>query len=172
MNHAIQETEKHFHTSEVWCEPKEVPVAGVNEAVVAGTRPAVAAPYFQIDAGDNAWGSWICIKGSGDTPSVMGTHSSLNGYLYYDLHKIGVQTSERNSLYYIQIGYGTVAVGALTGPYTTIWYNPTALTGKSESIEFRSLRTSISTQAWARALCPGQDTAKLNFNYGLHFYVR
>jgi hypothetical protein len=171
MNQAIQEIEHHLHNIEVWIEPIAVPVGGTNEAVVAGTRPAVAMPYFQVDAGNSAWGSWVCVLGSGDTPAVIGAHSSVTGFRHYDMHKIGIQTSERSLPYWIQIGFGTVAAPVLTGQYTTVWFNPVATTGKSESITMITPHVAVGTQAWVRALCPGQNTATVNFNLGLHFYI-
>ena len=171
MNQAIQEIEHHLHNVEVWLEPKEVPVAGTNEAVVCGTRPTIACPAFDIDAGNETWGTWVCVLGSGDTPAAIGAYTGLTGYRYYDLHKIGIQTSERSVLTLIQFGFGTVAAGVLTGPYTTIWWNPTAATGKSESILFMAPHTSVGTQTWARALIPNADTGHVYFNYGMHFYI-
>ncbi len=171
MNQAIQQIEHHLHNIEVWLEPKEVPVAGVNEAVVAGTRPTIAAPAFDIDAGNEAWGSWVCVIGSGDTPSVIGAHSSISGYRYYDAHKIGVQSTEVAALTYIQLGFGTVAGGVLTGPYTTAWFNPIAVTGKSESITVLTPHTLVGTQCWARALIPNQNTGHVYFNLGVHYYI-
>jgi hypothetical protein len=171
MNRAIQEIEHHLHNIEVWLEPRAVPVAGVTEAVVAGTRPAVAAPYFEIDAGNNAWGAWTCVLGSGDTPNAIGAPTQIDGYLCYDLHEIGVQTTERAAIHYIQFGFGTVAAGVLTGPYTTIWINPIATTGRSVSKEFKSDFVDVGVQCWARALCPNQNTAWIRFNYGMHFYL-
>ena len=181
MNQAIQEIEHHLHNVEVWLEPLDpaLVVAGVNQAKVIGTRPTIAMPYFEIDAGNETWGTWVCILGSGDTPTQLGAPSDLEGSKHYDLHKIGIQNSEKNVPQVIQFGFGTVAGGApgtLTGKYTTVWFNPTAATGKTESIYFMAPHASAAygivagTQCWARALAPNEDTAWVRFNIGLHYY--
>lgn len=165
MNREVQEIEHHLHNNECWLEPRAVPNAEITVGIEAGTVPTAVTAY-QIDAGNNAWGAWTIILGSSDTPC-----STFPGNKFFDCHKIGITACERTSLYYIQIGYGTVAGGVLTGDHTTIWFNPTALTGKTEGILFTAPKKAIGTKVWARCLCPGQNTATIDFNIGIHHYL-
>ena len=165
MNQELYEIEHHLHSQERWFEPRAIPAGEVTVGIEAGTVPT-AITTFQIDAGNNAYGTWVCIMGSSDTPPV-----SLPGMKFFDLHKIGIQACERTSLYYVQIGYGTVGGGVLTGKYTTIWFNPSSVAGKSESILFNAPRVAVGTKVFARCLCPGQNTATINFNIALHTYL-
>lgn len=164
MNQHIMEIEHHAHSDEVWMEPDASPSGETDIAVVAGTTPT-APTTFQIDAGNNAWGAWTQILGSNDTPVYV------TGAKYFDLHKLGITATERNELYYIQIGAGTVSGGALTGSYTTIFYHPTAASIKNAAILFQARRHAVNTKMWARCVCPGQDTGTINFTYGMHLYL-
>jgi hypothetical protein len=157
------EIENHLHSFESWMEPSPIPVGEVDIAVVVGTRLFVA-PMFQVDAGNNAWGAWLQILGSGDTPVYE------VGAKYFDLHRILVTSTERAKVYYMHIGFGTVAAGVLTGRYTTVPFNPINTTGRSVEIPAQARRHPIGTKVWARTICPGQNTATVNFIYGLHEY--
>jgi hypothetical protein len=165
MNHDIQEIENHIHNQEVWFEPVSEPSGETRIADPAGSIPG-SIKVFQIDAGDSAWGDWTLCIGSLDTPST-----EAPGMRYFDMHKIGIQTCERTTLYYIQLGFGTVADGVLTGKKSTIWFNPASVAGKSESILIITPRVTCGTKVWARALCPSYNTAKVAFNLGAHFYL-
>lgn len=154
------EVERHLHNWERWLGLALVPNAEVHVADRIGT--AVAA--FQIDAGNVAWGSWVCIIGSSDTPITA-------GMAYYDLHRLMVTAAERTSSYYIQVGFGTSGAAALAaGTYTELVYKPASASAEETPLIIQTQRQAVGTKCYARCYVPGQNTGTLDFYLGLHEY--
>ena len=164
LAYRVMEIETHLHSGERWFEDAGVPAAGTHEADRIGT--VGGGGPFQIDAGNNTWGSWVQILGSDDTPADTGkTH--------FDLHRISIVTTERNNTYFIQIGCDTTAADSLTnGTYTEFVYEPITTKDENAPLPVQTKRATAGTKAWARCMCPGQNTATLDFYFGLHEYDR
>jgi hypothetical protein len=160
LAYKVQEIERHLHSYEAWFEVAAVPSGEVNIADRIGSGNGV----FQVDAGNDTWGAWVQILGSGDTPERAGS-------AYYDVHEILFTTVERNFPYAFQVAYGdSGAAGLAAGDYTESMYSPQSNTIDSGPVELHNRRTAAGTKAWARCYCPGQDTGTMDFYFGFHEY--
>ena len=160
LAYRVHEIERHFHSYERWMELAAVPVGETHRADAAGTGAGV----FQVDAGNDDWGSWLQILGSSDTPVISGS-------VKFDLHRIQITSAERNAPYVLQIAFGATGAAALTaGAYIESVFSPASNLVDSGPVDVQSRRITAGTKAWARCICPGQDTAKLDFTIGIHEY--
>lgn len=160
LAYRMHEVERHLHSYERWYELAAVPAGETHRADPAGTGGGV----FQVDAGNNAYGSWLQILGSSDTPVATGS-------AYFDLHRIEVTATERSAIYVLQIAFGATGAAALTaGDYIEIPFAPASNLVDAGPVDVNSRRIAAGTKGWARCICPGQDTATLNFLIGLHEY--
>lgn len=160
LAYRVHETERHFHSNERWFETASTPDAEVHVADRIGTGGGA----FQIDAGNDAWGSWVQILGSADTPADAGNAN-------YDTHRLLIEAAERNATYFVQIAFGASGAAALTaGTYTEAVYAPATNQVQEAPVEIQARRAAVTTKAWARCMCPGQNTATLDFYHGLHEY--
>lgn len=156
----IHEIERHLHSNERWF---GVAVTPSGETHVAD-RIGVGVDSFEIDAGNNTWGSWVQILGSSDTPAE-GTNANM------DLHRILVSSTERNATYFLQLGVGATGQASLDAEtYTEVVFQPASNQIDSAPVTVQSRRSDTGVKVWARCLCPGQDTAKINFYFGIHEY--
>ena len=158
----LYEIVHHFHTYERWMQPSKQanPTTHVASPIGVGTGD------FQIDAGNDDWGEWVQILGSDDTPVQA-------DMIEYDLHRLVFTSTEpeRNAPYFVQIGFGASGADALTdGTYTEIVFMPISNQIDSGPIEILTEQQDAGTLAWARCMCPGQDTAMMDFFFGLHEY--
>jgi hypothetical protein len=160
LAYTCTEIERHFHSYERWFETAAVAVGETHVADAAGTGGGV----FQVDAGNDDWGSWLQILGSEDTPAITGSAK-------FDIHRIEITAAERNEIYVIQFAFGESGAAALSaGAYTESPFKPASNLVDSGPIVFQSRRQSVGTKAWARCICPGQNTATIDFMFGLHEY--
>lgn len=154
---AVEETEKHFHNSEVWFGDAASPEAGVHEADKESLTP------FQVDSGNNDWGTAICVLGTSDTPSATGMTK-------FDLHKILIVSAERaGAVSYLRITSGaTEAAGITAGTSTVVaFFVGTPL--RMSAIEFLMRRATAGTKVWVNAKVAA-DTGTVDFLFGLHEY--
>jgi hypothetical protein len=159
LAYRVHEIERHFHSYERWYELAGTPDTEVHRADAAG----VGGGYFEIDAGDSSvtptWGAWVQILGSTDTA------------LTYDLHRVDFEAAERNFPYVIQIAFGAAAADALAaGTYTEAVFVPASNVIDGGPVDVQSRRQAAGTKAWARCICPGQNTGYMRFRIGLHYY--
>lgn len=157
----VVEIENHLHSDESWFETAATPSGQTNVA----DRVSVGGGSFQIDAGNDDWGAWVQILGSADTPA-------RTGMTLYDLHRLEISAAEQNEVYFVQIGFGASGADALTnGDYTEAVFKPSSNQIDSGPVVVQTERHAAGTLAWARCMCPGQNTATLNFFVGLHEYA-
>ena len=164
LNRILNETEiveAHNHTRDRFFGRAAAPNAEIHCADPVGSSPGA----FQIDAGNNDFGAWVCILGSSDTPLIADRY-------YHDISKIEIVSTERIALHIIQICFGTGTPDAAytAGDYTETLFNATALSGRSVFEEIKNPRIPNGTKMWARCKCPGQNTATLDFYWGAHSY--
>lgn len=160
ISYRMHEAERHLHSSERWLGVAVTPNGEVHVADVLG----VGVSAFQVDAGDNDWGAWVQILGSSDTPVDTGK-------VYYDLHRLVVVSSERNVVYFVQTASGESGDVALAaGDYADIVFKPISNQIDSGPITIQTVRYTVGVKVWARCLCPGENTATLDFFFGLHEY--
>lgn len=157
----VEEIERHHHNYERWMAEAAVRIAGTHEADSISDSQA----SFQADGGNNAWGPWVQIFGSDDTPV-------RTAQLKFDLHRLLIVDHEHNTnCYLIQIGFGASGAAALSAEtYTEI----TIVTGGGNTevgpIDMLSRRQDSGTKVWARVWAVGQNTGTLNFFVGIHEY--
>ena len=156
----IHEAERHFHSFERWFELAAVPAAETHRAdrIGGGNGP------FVIDAGNDDWGAWVQILGSADTPAEA-------GMVKFDLHRIEISATERNFTYFIQIGIGASGAAALSAEtFTEAVFQPASNQVDSGPVVIQTRRADAGTKAWARCMCPGQNTATMSLYFGIHEY--
>jgi hypothetical protein len=166
LAYKVHEIEKHFHSCEDWFGVADTP-SGTHFADDM-TDHTLAAPVdpFQIDAGNDVWGAWVQVFGTGDTPN-------RTDMVKFDLHKIQIVDSETANVHtFIQIGSGASGAAALSaGTYTTVAYlTPTAQSSHG-AINFMQSRVAVGTAIWARCLAVATNTMTIDFYLGLHEYA-
>ena len=162
LAYRVHEIEKHLHSAGSWFEAAGTPSGETHVADRIGTVGGGGA--FQLDAGNLTWGSWVQILGSTDTPA-------RTSQLYFDPHEILIESTERTATYYIQFTRGdSGAAGLAAGTYTELVVG--ADTNRFKGItRVQTGRSPVGAKLWARTMCPGQNTATINFYIGIHEYA-
>lgn len=153
----LVEVEKHLHSNECWYGKASVPVSEINEA------DKNSLTTFQVDSGNNDFGTAICVLGTSDTPCLMGKTK-------FDFHKLLITNTERtNEPYIIRWAWGNTEAEALAaGTYSSTAYYPTA-TIRSAPVEVQGRRITAGTKVWMNCKC-ANNTGTLNFLFGFHEY--
>ncbi len=160
LAYRTHEIERHFHSYERWFETAAVANGEIHVADAIGGGSGA----FQVDANNAGWGTWVQILGSSDTPAITGD-------VKFDVHQITVTAAERNEVYFIQIAIGASGAAALAaGAYTEFVYEPLVANVSAAPSRIQMRRQDVGDKTWARCMCPGQDTATLDFFFGLHEY--
>lgn len=160
LAYKVEEIERHFHSYESWYGAAVTPSGETHVA----DRIGQGVTTFQIDAGNNDWGQWVQVLGSNDTPA-------RTGEVKFDFHRLAITATERNEVYFVQIALGDSGAAALAaGDYTEATFKPVSNQIDSGPVAVQSRRKNAGTKVWARCLCPGQNTATMNFYIGLHGY--
>lgn len=159
-SYRAHEAERHAHSYERWFETAAAPNGEVHVADAIGSGSGA----FQLDAGNDDWGSWLQILGSSDTPAISGLTN-------YDLHRMSIEAVEREATYFVQVALGASGAAALTaGDYTEFIYIPETNKKEPAPVFMQTRRAAVGTKAWARTKCPGQNTATMDLYHGLHQY--
>jgi hypothetical protein len=159
LAYKVAEIERHLHSGARWFEAATTPDGETHTADRIGSGSGA----FQMDAGNDTWGSWIQVLGSTDTPADTGK-------VYFDPHQFIVEDSERSAVYFIQITRGeSGAAGLAAGTYSEFVYSAT-VQKDTAIIPVQTGRAPAGSKLWARCMCPGQDTATLDFYIGIHEY--
>jgi len=161
LAYKVHEIEKHFHSAGSWFEAAGTPSA-THFADRVGTVGGGGA--FQIDAGNDTWGSWVQILGADDTPARA-------DQLFFDPHEIVIADAERVATYFVQIGRGASGAAALAaGTYTELVYH--AGTNRYTGIvNVQTGRAPAGSLLWARCMCPSNNTGTMDFYMGIHEYI-
>jgi hypothetical protein len=162
IEHSVYEVERHLHNWERWFGLAGVP----NLPIHAADRIGTTVNPFILDAGNNTWGAWVQILGSGDTPADPGNTR-------FDPHRVEIVYIERtNTTHFIQLAIGTSGAAAITaGTYTEFVFRPITTQGRASPIEVLSRRATAGDLMWARIWAVGQDTGLLHFFMGIHEYT-
>jgi hypothetical protein len=159
LAYKVHEVERHLHSAASWFETATTPD---GESHVAD-RIGDGAGAFQIDAGNDDWGSWVQVLGSDDTPA-------RSGGVYYDPHLFLVEDTERAATYFVQFARGASGADAYAaGQYTELVYGA-SVQKETGIIEVQTGRAPAGSKLWARCKCPGQDTGTMDFYLGIHEY--
>jgi hypothetical protein len=154
------ETEHHVHGWEDWGGLAAVPAAETHRVDFDVMTP------FQMDAGNDTWGSWLQIVGSSDTPV-------RSGNVKFDIHRILITDVERDlTITRIQIGCGASGADSLAaGTYTEFMITPQK-NARSNPFDIMMKRCSVGEKVWARCWVNGQNTGTVDFFFGIHEYER
>lgn len=157
----IHEAERHMHSFERWFGAAAVPDGEVHVADRIGTTKVA----FQVDAGNDTWGSWLQVLGSSDTPVDTGMTS-------FDGHRWIITAVERaNAIHFIQVAAGASGAAALTaGTYSELIVKPITVNARAFPGFIQSRRIAAGTKVWVRAWAVGQATGTLDFFFGIHEY--
>jgi hypothetical protein len=163
LAYRIGEVERHFHGWDRWLCAAAVPNGEVHVADRIGATAASKVP-FTITSGNDTWGAWTQILGSGDTPVVAGN-------VKYDFHRILVLVANTVSPYFLQIGFGATGAAAVTAEaLSSLVLNPASNTDKTDYLDIMTRRQAAGTKAWARCWCVGASGKTLTIMFGLHEY--
>lgn len=157
----IENTEHHFHNTERWFGLR------VPQTATLWGDTATLAPY-QLTSGDNTWGAWVQILGSGDTPTIAGR-------TLFDPHRLKFVAVSQNTAYRVQFAWGTgsaadaLAAGQVTEspPIVLDSVNPQTAVSGAEDVKFGQL--AIGTKVWARCW-NATNSATIDFFLGEHEY--
>lgn len=155
----VNEIERHFHHYGRTYGLAAVPDAELHRADEVTTDPEP----FVIDAGNDAWGAWVQVFGSTDTPA---------GWEYFDPGEISIVAAETaNVVYLIQLAAGTSgAAGLAAGTYSDRVFTPQSANGRPAALRFGLRRQAAGTKLWMRTLCRGTNTSELDIYIDLHGY--
>ncbi len=162
---AVQEArilEKHFHTYEKWFGVAAVPVGETHVADRLG--PAISA--FALLSGNDAYGNWIQVLGSSDSPIEAGKTK-------LDAHRIMVTTTNSTAPFVVQFAVGEFAdLAALIAAENMTEFPYISATNNADSgiSEIKSKRILAGTKVWARTICIGQNAKTMNLYVGTHEY--
>jgi hypothetical protein len=159
LAYRVNEVERHLHSYQRAYGLAAVPAGTTHRADEITDDPAP----FQIDAGNDTWGTAIQVFGSTDTPS---------GWSKYDPHKISIVSVETaNATYFIQMIAGaTAAAGITAGAYSSLVFRPQSVQGRPADIPVNVRRQDAGTNLWIRTLARGQNTATMDLYIELHGY--
>jgi hypothetical protein len=156
----VIEIETHLHSNESWFEKAATPNGQIHVADRIGTGSGP----FQVDAGNDNWGDWVQVLGSADTPAKP-------NMLYFDAHRAEFVAAERNESYFVQVAPGDDPDAAVVAElHTEFVLKPASNVLDSGPVDIQTVRLPAGTKAWIRTKCPGQDTATLDFYFGIHEY--
>ena len=135
---------------------------GTNE-VNAASNDSIS--NFQLDAGNDTWGTAKCILGSSDTPVDAGN-------TLFDFHEISVHSTEFNERYKIRFAWGTSYNAAIiAGTFTEIEFVAAGNKAEHGPVELHILRLAAGTKVFAATWCDGKDTGTIDYTFGLHEYT-
>jgi hypothetical protein len=158
-NYRIGEIERHAHHYQLAYGLAAVPAGTTHRADEITDDPEP----FVIDAGNDTWGTAVCVWGSTDTPAA---------WVKYDPHKIaivGVETA--NVTYFIQMIAGASAAAGLTaGTFSSMVFRPQSVNGRPADIVLGFRRQDAGTLLWVRTLARGQNTSTLSMYVEFHGY--
>jgi len=160
LAYRVHEIEKHFHSYESWFGVAAAPNGEIHVA------DRIGADAFQIDGGNDTWGTWVQVLGSSDTPA-------RSGMAKFDLHRVQMVAVERtNATHFMQIALGTSGAAAYAaGEYTEFVFHPQNVQAQEVPVPVMDERKDDGTKAWMRVWVDGQDTGTVDFYIGLHEYV-
>lgn len=162
LSYRVAEIERHLHNVENWFGAALSPV---GETHIADDM-AIADDPFVLTAGNNAFGSWLQVLGSDDTPVIAGA-------VKFDAHRVMVVDTNSVNPFVIQIVSGEFAdipTKLAAREYSTTPYKSPSNLNDSGIEDTMVRRTSVGEKVWARIRCIGSNGSTLSFFYGIHEY--
>ena len=159
LAYRVHEIERHLHSGARWFESAAAPVLETHIADMIGSGSGP----FRLDAGNDAWGAWVQILGSEDTPTVVGKS-------YFDPHQVIIEDVERANTYFVQMTRGETGDAGFAAGYYSEWVYAATNTKDSAIMQVQTGRAPAGSKLWARCMCPGVDTGWMDIYFGLHEY--
>jgi len=159
----LYELERYFHNRERWF---GLAVTPVGETHRADEMNGVVAP-FVLTTGNSAFGAWVQILGSGDTPFESGMTS-------FDGHRFLMSSTNSAGVYAIQLiagEYVDIPRRLANKEYTTAPYTASTTANDAGIYDFMSRRIPAGAKVWARAAGVGLNGKTLSFYFGFHEYI-
>ena len=160
----VYQIEKHLHAHEKWMGAAAIPNAEIHVADRMG--PGIAP--FALLTGNDAYGNWLQVMGSSDSPIEA-------GMVRMDAHRVLITTTNSTEAFAVQFVIGESAgIAALIAAEDMTEFAYISATNNADSgiSEIRSKGIASGTKVWARAICIGQNAKTINLYVGLHEYVR
>ena len=156
----VEVIEGHLHNLERFLGAR--PGWNGSDEVNAATNASLT--DFRLDAGNDTWGTPLCILGSGDTPVQAGKS-------YFDLDEITVTAAERTTKYRFRFAWGTSYAAAISaGTFSETEFVPQG-TGQDSGPTFKKIRRlPAGTKMFVAVWCYGANTGWIDFTIGLHEY--
>ena len=129
--------------------------------VDGGTQP------FVLTAGNNAFGSWVQVLGSGDTPVKA-------GYAKFDPHRYLVTDTNSTNPFIVQVTSGEsadLAAKVAAFDYTAVMYVSATNNNDSGISDVIASRCVAGAKLWARCACIGSSGSTMDVYYGIHEYA-
>ena len=163
LAYRVGEVERHLHGWERWMCAAAAANGEIHVADRIGATATSKLP-FTLTSGNDTWGAWTQVLGSGDTPIVTGGAK-------YDLHRVLVLVANTVAPYFLQIAFGATGDAAVTAnAMSSIVINPASNTDRTVAEPFMSRRQAVGTKAWARCWCVGNNAKTLTIMFGVHEY--
>lgn len=159
----LYEIEKHFHNRERWF---GVAAAAVGETHIADEMNG-SISTFQLVSGNSAFGSWVQLLGSNDTPFK----SSM---MWFDAHRFLVSAINFAGVYVIQLVVGEsvdISIKLAKKEYTITPFTAATVANDAGIENVMSIRIPVGQKIWARTACVGQNAKTINFYFGIHEYL-
>ena len=163
LAYRVHEIEKHLHNYEKWF---GAAASASGETHVADRMDGAITP-FTLTAGNNAFGSWVQILGSSDTPVTSGS-------VKYDIHRVMVTATNSTNPYIVQIVCGEsadIATKLAAQQYTEFGYISASNNNDSGITDVLEPRQLTGCKVWARCACVGGNGTTLAFYFGIHEYA-
>lgn len=159
----VFEIDKHFHNVERWCGQ----VGGWNGTATDDSADPTSLTPFQIDAGNDDFGSGLIIMGTEDSPIQ-------SGMTKWDPHRIEVHGTERNVAHRLRVSWGAVdhATAVAAGDYTDVDFMAVAGQTALIPIDVRTPRLDTGVMLFAAIWALGANTGTFDFTIGIHEYAR
>ncbi len=160
------EIENHIHNNASWLGLAATPSGETHRA----DRVAPGVGVFQVDAGNNDWGTAIQVIGSSDTPIRTVTPANTK----FDLRRILITNAEgTNQTYFLRVICGdSAAAGVSAGTYTEVAMHEDLGNSDHSPTEITNNRIDAGEKVWIQAFAPTANTSTLDFWLEVHEYPR
>ena len=158
-----KEIESHLHNNEKWF---GIAVDSDGGLSVAARMDGAVLP-FRLTAGASAFGDWVQILGSDNTPVI-------SGMTKIDLHRAMIVSTDSTVQFIVQIIQGESADFAaklLAEDFTEFPYVSGSNNNDSGIADILDERLDVGVKVWARCACVGQTGKLIDFYFGIHEYL-
>lgn len=162
ISYRIGEIERHLHNTERWFGAANTPV---GETHVADLMEITNAP-FTLTAGDNDFGPWVQVLGSGDTPVVTGA-------VKFDQHRFLVTDTNSTNPFVIQVVSGEfedIPTKLANFDYSSSPYISATNNNDSGISDVLVRRQDVGVKVWSRVRCIGESGTVISLFFGIHEY--